>query len=587
MTKQLINLGAAVDDSTGDYLRQGGSKINENFNEAFDQLGDGAALHPAGAWKTWGVANGQTLTPDFGKQYNLNTLGGSLAITLPKGSPAEYGRVIKLRDVHASWGTNSVTIKPTSGDSLGGSTNPVNFATDFTTIEFVYSSPATWRYVSNMKLDSMPKTEGAGVIAATYNVAAGSNGVFSNISSTGYNAGAVQVYRNGSLLTYNKDVANTDYGSYVSAGVIGPLNGIDIYIPYVIAGDVIQVISYTKDVTSAPVSYIRYDSLMLDVSNPQVVVPGQSTRIKTAGVYTLTDFGRPSDEEYNPNAFQLYLNGNILIEAGSATLSPTGSSDYKLSTDANGKWNTFTISPILVNGSILSIVYFNNELGSILEWDGVDGIKSRASQIFLNTEFRFNRLNKIRYSDTANPSASTAAVVPGTETNIRFENVVQFLESIYPIGSIYINANNSSNPVNYMGFGTWTRYAKGRAIFGFDDTLDSQGKPDPLFGVNSDVLDADGNPLLVAGNHVGSRQFELTTANIPELTSSISYMREAENGEINLSGCLPLPGSNTDPLATYELAPVKVNSPETVGQKPEDITTISPGITAYIWIRVA
>lgn len=96
MTKQLINLGAAVDDSTGDYLRQGGSKINENFNEAFDQLGDGAALHPAGAWKTWGVANGQTLTPDFGKQYNLNTLGGSLAITLPKGSPAEYGRVIKL-----------------------------------------------------------------------------------------------------------------------------------------------------------------------------------------------------------------------------------------------------------------------------------------------------------------------------------------------------------------------------------------------------------------------------------------------------------------------------------------------------------
>lgn len=588
MTKQLINLGAAVDDSTGDYLRQGGLKINENFNEAFGKLGDGTALHPAGAWQTWSATNGQSLTPELGSQYNLNTLSGGLSITLPKGSPADYGRVIKLRDVHASWGTNLVTIRPTSGDSLGGSTNPVNFSSDFTTLEFVYSSPATWRYVSNMKLDSLPKTDGAGVIVATYKVTTTSNanGVFQNISPTGYNTSAVQVYRNGTLLSYDKSLVNTDYGSYTANGMT-VLNGIDIYIPYVIDQDVITIISYTKDVTAAPVSYIRYDVQMLDIGNPVSAVTGQSLKIKAGGSYTLQDFGRPSDEEFNPNACQILLNGTVLIESGSAGLNPAGNEDYSLKTDSLGRWNIINISPDLSDGDNLTLIYFNNELGSILEWDGVDGIKARASQIFLNTEYRFNRSLKIRYSDPTTPSAATAVVVPGTESNIRFENVVQLLESIYPIGTVYTNANNPANPASYMGFGQWQPYSQGRTIFGFTTALDNQGNPDPLFGINLEVTDIDGTPLRVAGGTVGARQVQLGIENIPQLVSDREYMREAVSGEINLSGCIPLPGNGTEPLATYELAKVDVNAPESPGQEPSDVSIIPPGITAYIWVRVA
>ena len=588
MTKQLINLGAAVDDSTGDYLRQGGIKINANFDETFNKLGDGAALHPAGAWQTWSASNGSTLTPVLGSQYNLNTLGGGLSITLPKGSPADYGRVIKLRDVHASWGTNAVTIRPTSGDSLGGSTNPITFSSDFTTLEFVYSSPATWRYVSNMKLDSLPKTEGAGVIVANFRVTATeyTTGRFTNISATGYNTSAVQVYRNGTLLTYDKIIANSDYGSYSASGMV-VLNGIDIYIPYVVNGDVITVISYTKDVTAAPVSYIRYDVQMLAAENPVSAVPGQTLKIKAGGSYTLQDFGRPSDEEFNPNACQILVNGTVLIEAGSAGLNPSANEDYSLKTDGLGRWNIINIAPDLNDGDNLTLIYFNNELGSILEWDGIDGIKARASQIFLNTEYRFNRSQKIRYSNTATPNASTAVVVPGTEANIRFENVIQLLESIYPVGSVYINANNAANPSLYMGFGTWQPYAQGRAIFGFTSALDSQGNPDPLFGVNSSLEDENGNALRLAGNLIGQRQVQLEVENIPKLVSDREYMREAANGEINLSGCIPLPGDGTEPLATYELAKVDVNAPETPGQEPTDIPIIPPGITAYIWVRVA
>lgn len=588
--KQTIGLGAAVDDSTGDYLRQGAQKINNNFDDIYSELGDTAELHPAGAWKTHSFANGSTLTPDFGSQYNINSLGGPLSITLPKGSAADYGRVIKIRDTHASWGTNNVTIRPTSGDAIGGSTNPVVFNGDFTTLEFVYSSPATWRYVSNMKLDSLPRAEGAGVIVKTFRVNASqvTSGQFTDISATGYNAQALQVYRNGALLTYDATLANTDYGSK-NGSVIGPLNGIDIYIPYVKLNDVITVITYSKDVAATPVSYIRYDVQMLAQDNPQAAVPGQSLKIKADGIYTLQDLGRPTDEEYNPSAIEILVNGTVLIEAGNAGLSPSANEDYKLSSDGNGRWNTITISPALQDGDVLSIIFFNNELGSILEWDGVDGIKERASEIFLNSEYRFNRSSKIRYTDPTAPGAATAVSVPGTETNIRFENVVSLLESIYPVGSIYINANNAANPALYMGFGTWKQFAKGRAIFGFDDTIDAQGNPDPIFGVNDSVVDAEGDPLKVAGNIFGQKQVEISKENLPELESTRTYLREAQDGdgEINLSGCIPLPGDDTEPLTTFELATVKVNSPEESGQDPADITIIPPGITAYIWVRTA
>ncbi|MNN13350.1 hypothetical protein D3C81_1263800 [compost metagenome] len=177
--------------------------------------------------------------------------------------------------------------------------------------------------------------------------------------------------------------------------------------------------------------------------------------------------------------------------------------------------------------------------------------------------------------------------VPGTETNIRFENIVQLLESVYPIGTVYTNANNPANPALYMGFGQWQPYAQGRTVFGYTDLLDNQGNPDPLFGVNTGVQDENGNPLTLAGNLIGKRQVQLAPENIPELESSREYIREADNGEINLSGCIPLPGSGTQPLATFELATVKVNSPATPGQEPSDVEIIPPGITAYKWVRVA
>jgi hypothetical protein len=44
MTKQTINRGTAANDGTGDNLRAGAAKVNENFNELYNVLGDGTTL---------------------------------------------------------------------------------------------------------------------------------------------------------------------------------------------------------------------------------------------------------------------------------------------------------------------------------------------------------------------------------------------------------------------------------------------------------------------------------------------------------------------------------------------------------------
>ena len=44
MAKQSINLGTTANDGSGDTLRQGGDKVNDNFTEIYTHFGDGTSL---------------------------------------------------------------------------------------------------------------------------------------------------------------------------------------------------------------------------------------------------------------------------------------------------------------------------------------------------------------------------------------------------------------------------------------------------------------------------------------------------------------------------------------------------------------
>lgn len=50
------------------------------------------------------------------------------------------------------------------------------------------------------------------------------------------------------------------------------------------------------------------------------------------------------------------------------------------------------------------------------------------------------------------------------------------LEKIYPVGSIYMNASNSTNPAEIFGFGTWQALDEGRVLIGANTTYSAGSK---------------------------------------------------------------------------------------------------------------
>jgi len=77
---------------------------------------------------------------------------------------------------------------------------------------------------------------------------------------------------------------------------------------------------------------------------------------------------------------------------------------------------------------------------------------------------------------TGTPTAPTAATTTST-TQIATTAFVQQeisaipavdLSTVYPVGSIYMNASDATNPATLIGFGTWVAFGAGRVPVGID-----------------------------------------------------------------------------------------------------------------------
>ena len=68
MAKQTVGVGSSANDGTGDTLRTGAGKINDNFNEIYAEFGDGTNLSS-------GNTAGDILVADGTKFANVTTSG--------------------------------------------------------------------------------------------------------------------------------------------------------------------------------------------------------------------------------------------------------------------------------------------------------------------------------------------------------------------------------------------------------------------------------------------------------------------------------------------------------------------------------
>jgi hypothetical protein len=180
------------------------------------------------------------------------------------------------------------------------------------------------------------------------------------------------------------------------------------------------------------------------------------------------------------------------------------------------------------------------------------------------------------------PTAPTAAA--GTNsTQVATTAFVQTAAcALYPVGSIYINATNATNPATLLGFGTWVAFGAGRVMVGFNAA-------DPLFDT-AEETGGSKDASVVSHTHT----FSATTS------SNGQHTHNVRNG----SG-----GSSTNPLASnngfsgMDAAGAYENFNDIVQQAEAHTHTISgttastgssgtnanlqPYITVYMWKRTA
>ena len=100
----------------------------------------------------------------------------------------------------------------------------------------------------------------------------------------------------------------------------------------------------------------------------------------------------------------------------------------------------------------------------------------------INTEFANIAIAVATKADLASPTFTGTPSLPTGTTGVTQSSLnsstllatTAFVQAafqiLHPVGSIYINATNSTNPGTLLGFGTWTAFGAGRVPVGFDST---------------------------------------------------------------------------------------------------------------------
>ena len=153
------------------------------------------------------------------------------------------------------------------------------------------------------------------------------------------------------------------------------------------------------------------------------------------------------------------------------------------------------------------------------------------------------------------------------------------LAAVYPVGSIYINATNSTNPSSLLGFGTWAAFGAGRLMVGFN------------------ASDSDFDAAEETG---GAKTVTLSTSELPEhshtITSSVTDPGHTHSVTVDAIGGTfgsgEFVGTNNQPGGTNKAGrivtattgiSVSSSSADTGGGGAFSI--MNPYITVYMWKR--
>jgi hypothetical protein len=202
------------------------------------------------------------------------------------------------------------------------------------------------------------------------------------------------------------------------------------------------------------------------------------------------------------------------------------------------------------------------------------GTGQATQQAAINALAGTQTANRVLRSDGTNTTLSQVALATDVTGALPIANggtgvttIAALGNLFYPVGSIYTNVSDSTNPATLLGFGTWTAFSAGRVMVGFDSS-------NVLFDTPGET---GGNPNAVVVSHTHT-----TTVTDPGHTHTSNANISSQQ---NLSG---------GPSSTVSLSLATINPAFTgitvavnaTGQNGID-ANYQPYITVYMWRRTA
>ena len=140
------------------------------------------------------------------------------------------------------------------------------------------------------------------------------------------------------------------------------------------------------------------------------------------------------------------------------------------------------------------------------------------------------------------------------------------LAAAYPVGSVYVNASNSTNPATLLGFGTWVAFGAGRVMVGFDSG-------NALFDT-AEETGGSADAIVVSHTHTAT----VTDPGHNHSTTSYEVTSRGSGGQ----GFLAVTGSTVTGTSTTGITV----SNSTTGSSGTN-ANYQPYITVYMWKRTA
>jgi hypothetical protein len=203
----------------------------------------------------------------------------------------------------------------------------------------------------------------------------------------------------------------------------------------------------------------------------------------------------------------------------------------------------------------------------------------------IDTEFNNIATAVATKADSASPTftgtptlpTGTIAVTQSNGSNTTTIATTAFVQAaialLYPVGSIYTNASVSTNPATLLGFGTWTAFAAGRVMVGFDSS-------NALFDT-AEETGGSANAIVVSHTHTAT-----STVTDSGHAHNVGTDANLVSGGAGRNGVSGNPATSPVTTSTVTTGITVATTNASTGSSGTN-ANYQPYITVYIWKRTA